>query len=110
MTIRISDTIQKCKAILARHYGSQFQGLVLYGSASRGQDGVESDLDVLVLLREPLDYFQELRRIIDLLYPVQLETDYLISAKPAPVDAFMGGDLQFYRNARKEGKFYAANA
>jgi predicted nucleotidyltransferase len=108
--MRISDTIEKCKAILTRHYGSQFQGLVLYGSAARGHVGVESDLDLLVLLREPLDYFRELRCIIDLLYPVQIETDHLISANPAPVDAFMGGDRQLYRNAKKEGRFYAANA
>ena len=110
MTIPVGDTIQQCKAILEQNYGSQFQGLVLYGSVARGQMGVESDIDLLVLLSEPFDYFKELRRIIELLYPIQLETEWLISAKPAPVDAFRVGTLQLYRNAKREGKFYAAEA
>ena len=110
MAIPISDTVQKCKVILERHYGSQFRGLVLYGSAARDQADVESDIDVLVLLSEPVEYVRELRRIIDLLYPIQLETERLISAKPAPVDAFEDGKWQLYRTAKKEGKFYAAKS
>ncbi|MBN1868719.1 hypothetical protein JW916_15670, partial [Candidatus Sumerlaeota bacterium] len=37
------------------------------------------------------------------LYPVQLESDRLISAKPAPVDEFEQGRTQLYRNAKREG-------
>jgi len=108
MTMTVSDTVQKCKEILERHYGSQFQGLLLYGSVAREQTRVESDIDLLVLLSDPLDYFEELRRIIDLLYPIQLETERLISAKPAMADEFRAGKLQLYRNAKREGRVYAA--
>jgi len=38
-----------------------------------------------------------------LLYPVQLDTDQLISAKPAPLDEFENGSIQLYRNAKREG-------
>jgi len=41
-----------------------------------------------VLLSQPFDYLQELRRIVELLYPIQLDSDQLISAKPAPLDEF----------------------
>jgi len=98
-----TDAIRECRVILERHYGSQFKGLVLYGSMARDQAEVGSDIDLLVLLDEPFDYFQELRRIIDLLYPVQLDTDRLISAKPAPVTEFEVGSIQLYRNAKREG-------
>ncbi len=104
----VNDTVQKCKDRLERHYGSRFEGLVLYGSVAREQRDVESDIDLLVLLSGPFDYFEELRRIIDLLYPIQLETEQLISAKPATVDEFQVGSLQLYRNAKREGEFYAA--
>jgi hypothetical protein len=50
-----------------------------------------------------LDYFQELQQIIDLLYPVQLESEYLISAKPVAADEFGRGELQLYRNVKREG-------
>jgi len=99
----INEVTQNCRAILANYYGVRFRGLVLYGSLARDQAGSASDIDLLVLLNKPFDYFRELRQIIDLLYPVQLDTDRLISAKPAPVDEFEEGSIGFYRNAKKEG-------
>lgn len=99
----IAQTVQKCRTALENHYGSRFKGLVLYGSVVRGQAGLGSDIDLLVLLDKPFDYFQEVRQIIDLLYPTQLDTDQLISAKPAAVAEFEAGSIQLYRNAKREG-------
>jgi len=99
----MSEITLECKRVLARHYGSQLNGLILYGSAARGQTSSESDIDLLVLLKNPFDYFRELRRIVDLLYPIQLESDHLISAKPAATDEFERGVLQLYRNIKQEG-------
>ena len=103
MQAAITDAVQKCRTIIERHYGSQFRGLVLYGSVARDEAGPGSDIDLLVLLDEPFDYFRELRQIVDLLYSVQLDTDQLISALPAPVDEFEAGSIQLYRNAKREG-------
>ena len=55
------------------------------------------------MLKKPFDYFKELRQITNLLYPVQLESEKLISVKPAPEDEFYEGSIQIYRNAKKEG-------
>jgi len=101
----ITDVVQKCRAVLENHYGSQFRGLVLYGSLARNQAIPASDIDLLVLLSKPFDYFEELRQIIDMLYPVQLDSDRLISAKPASFDEFEQGTIALYRNARREGAF-----
>ncbi|MFH1371578.1 MAG: nucleotidyltransferase domain-containing protein [Planctomycetota bacterium] len=99
----ISEVTQNCRVILENYYGSRFRGLLLYGSLAREQASITSDIDLLVLLNKPFDYFKELRQIIDLLYPIQLDTDRLISAKPAPVDEFEEGSVGFYRNAKREG-------
>ena len=101
MPIRI--LIKRCKKILADYYGHKFQGLVLYGSVAAKQSDKESDIDLLVLLRKPVNYFKELRRLTDLLYPLQLESDQLISAKPADFGAYRKGDIQLYRNVKKYG-------
>jgi len=37
------------------------------------------------------------------LYPVQLESKQLISAKPASASDFELGTISLYRNARREG-------
>jgi predicted nucleotidyltransferase len=99
----VVETIHQCKSFLADNYGSRFKGLILYGSLARDQAAPASDIDLLVLLTQPVDYLLELRRIVELLYPIQLESDRLISAKPAPFDEFEEGSIQLYRNAKREG-------
>ncbi|MBN1667434.1 MAG: nucleotidyltransferase domain-containing protein [Anaerolineales bacterium] len=98
-----AEILDRCKQILQEHYGPALAGMLLYGSVARGQAEPGSDLDLLVLLREPFDYFQELWQIVNLLYPAQLESEQLISAKPVAQRDFENGELQLYRNAKREG-------
>ena len=94
---------QRCKKILREYYGRKFRGLIIYGSFARGTAGRFSDIDLLVLIKRPFDFYKELRRITDLLYPLQLESDQLISAKPADFTESQKGKIQLYRNAKEEG-------
>lgn len=98
-----NQIIANCKTTLRDYYGARLKGLIVYGSVARGQADTLSDIDLLVLLNKPFDYFYELRRIVDLLYPIQLESDHLISAKPASIDDYEQGSLQVYRNIKREG-------
>lgn len=100
----IRKVLKACKAALESYYGDQFKGLVVYGSVARNQAEATSDIDLLVLLSPPFDYFSELRQVIDVLYPVQLESEQLISARPVRPDEFERGAIQLYRNAKREGK------
>jgi len=99
----MNPILKKCNHILRDYYGEKFQGLILYGSMVRGQADNFSDIDLLVLLKEPVNYFQELRKIVELLYPVQLESERLISAKPAAKEEFESGEILLYRFAKSEG-------
>jgi len=100
---RVRKLLSECKRALEVYYGAQFRGLVLFGSMARNQAIPSSDIDLLVLLERPFDYFREIRQIIDLLYPIQLDSEQLISAKPTPVEEFEKGSTLLYRNAQKEG-------
>jgi predicted nucleotidyltransferase len=95
---------RRCKRALQDHYGAQFRGLVLYGSAAQRKASAESDIDLIVLLNRPFDHLHELRQIVDLLYPIQLESERLISVQPAAFDEFEEGRLQLYRNAKRQGR------
>jgi len=99
----MNDIIKKCKIALEKHYKDRFKGLLLYGSKARNQADISSDIDMLVLLGQPLDYFHELRTITELLYPVQLESEQLISVKPVLEKDYEDGILQLYRNAKRDG-------
>jgi predicted nucleotidyltransferase len=99
----VNPIIQKCREVLEKYYGQRLKGIILYGSMARGEADSASDIDLLVLLSPPFDYFAELRQIVDLLYPVQLESERLISAKPALASDYELGSISLYRNARREG-------
>ncbi|MEK7251537.1 MAG: nucleotidyltransferase domain-containing protein [Bacteroidota bacterium] len=98
-------TIVQCRQVLETHYGAKLRGVLLYGSLARKTSNPASDIDLLVLLNKPFDYFGELRRLVDLLYPLQLECERFISAKPAPYDEYEAGRIQLYRTAKREGTF-----
>lgn len=99
----VQHTLGNCKQQLQQHYNHKLKALILYGSAAKQQLTPQSDLDLLVLLEPPLDYFQELRAIVDLLYPLQLDASHWISAKPAVTHEFEQGLTQLYRNIHQEG-------
>jgi predicted nucleotidyltransferase len=101
----VNEVVKKCKMALESHYGTQLKGVILYGSTARNQADSMSDIDLLVLLGQPFDYFSELRQVIDVLYPIQLESERLISARPVSLEEFERGSIQLYRNAKREGIF-----
>ena len=100
---RQNSILKKCKATLAKYYGDRLKGVILYGSMARKQATPTSDIDLLVLLAPPLDYFAELWQIVNMLYPLQLESEHLISAKPVSIKDFEAGSVSLYRNAKREG-------
>jgi predicted nucleotidyltransferase len=95
--------LDRCREALARHYGTRLRKVILFGSAARGQAGVESDLDLLVVLEGPVDVVGEIRVLTDLLFPIQLESDRYISAQAASADDYENGRIQLYRNIQREG-------
>jgi predicted nucleotidyltransferase len=101
--LSISSTLPACKQALGDHYGNRLNGLLLFGSTARQAMPPRSDIDLLGLLKPPLNYFAELRTIVDVLYPLQLEASHWIAAKPATLEALGAGITQLYRNIQKEG-------
>jgi predicted nucleotidyltransferase len=99
----IESLLAQARTRLEEHYGRRLAAVVLHGSVARGTAEPESDIDLLVLLRDDLDYFQELRTLVNLLYPLQLDFERVISALPASVEEYESGSLQLYRNAAHEG-------
>ncbi|MEO0351132.1 MAG: nucleotidyltransferase domain-containing protein [Cyanobacteria bacterium P01_A01_bin.15] len=102
-TLSIKHTLLACETTLLKHYEQRLKGLILFGSAARQEITDASDIDLLVVLPPVLDHSQELSTLVDLLYPIQLESTHWISAKPAAQDEFEAGKVQLYRNIQQEG-------
>lgn len=98
-----TELLNEIKSRLAQAHGKRLRGVVLYGSEARGQAGPDSDVDILVLLDEPVDYGRDLEANLDALYPLSLEIGRRISAKPISARQYETVDCPLYRSARREG-------
>ncbi len=96
-------TLQQCRALLQRLYGTRLKGVVLYGSCARGTEATESDIDLMVLLDGPVDAAQEIRRMWEVLYPLQLESARLLSVVPVDAALYDQGAYALFRQAKAEG-------
>lgn len=101
---RISrELLQRIKTALQKTYGGRLKGVMLYGSEARGEAAEDSDIDLLVLLTGPVEAWDEIKTIIDAIYPIQLEIDRMISARPADAATYEEGEFPLYRNVKEEG-------
>jgi len=77
--------LKELRASLEDLYGDNLIGIRLFGSYARRQATPDSDVDILLVLREIGDYGTEVRRVSDLLSRVSLEYGKTIA--PVFVDA-----------------------
>ncbi len=104
MTTLVSQEIfPRIKARLSDVFGTRLQGMLVYGSQARNEVTSFSDMDILVLLSPPVSLGEDLRLVIDAVYPLQLEFEQLIHALPVNVETYRAGEFALYRNAKREG-------
>jgi predicted nucleotidyltransferase len=95
--------LRRIRSELEVTYGQRLRLVMLYGSEARGEARPDSDIDVLVLLDEVTQYGAELQRCLTALYPLSLELDRPISAKPVAMQEYETFDCPLYRRVRQEG-------
>ncbi len=95
--------LERCARAIREAYPGRLAGIVLFGSTARGDDTPESDIDLLVLIEGDYDLWEEIERLVDSLYSLQLESGRLISAKPTRAEDYRSGATMLYRNAVEEG-------
>ena len=98
----ILPLVRRVKARIEAHYGERFAGLRLYGSYARGEAGPESDVDLLVLLHGDVDRWEEIGRLVDLTYDIEVETGTILSLHPRSVEAYEAAESYFLRNVRAD--------
>jgi len=101
--MRREELLSEIKSRLQAAHAERLYGVVLYGSEARGDAEQDSDIDVLVLLKGPIAYLHDLRTNISALYPLVLEIERPIHAKPVDVDVYEEAVFPLYRNAKTEG-------
>jgi len=84
-------------------YGERLVQMILFGSQARGDAEPGSDVDVLVVLKDPVHVGEEVHRTIDLVADLSLQHNEVISCVFLGENRFKHRDGPLLRNVRKEG-------
>jgi len=77
--LHIRKLMKELKAGLVRIYGDRLKAVYLYGSYARGDYRQGSDVDVMILLKNYRNYWNEQKKISQLASDVSLEYDVTVS-------------------------------
>jgi len=84
-------------------YGDRLKRVYLFGSHARGDAREGSDIDVAVVLRGPVDRWEERDRTNDLLSELSLRDDCLLSAVFVSEEELRTAPYAIHRSILREG-------
>lgn len=95
--------LTQLRSALTNIYRDRLVQVVLYGSQARGDAEVGSDIDVLVVLKDPVRPIEEIARLGPFLTDLSLEHSTLVSCAFVSEDRFREEESPFLMNVRREG-------
>ena len=105
MTVRpeIEALLDDFKQRLEVLYGERLIEVVLFGSVARGEDTPESDVDVLVVLRGPVDHYAESEPLSAVMVDLMARYGEFVVPVVMSESTFRTGDWPLLTNVRTEG-------
>ena len=98
---RLAQFVTDLYAVL----GEKLESVILYGSEARGTASEDSDIDIVILLRDPLTGVEN-ERMSDLLVDFNIDTGRVLSVIDVSKDDSLkwGGTMPFFQNLSREGR------
>lgn len=97
------EILQAYQTGLKKVLGEALDTLILYGSHAREEDTMESDIDVLCVMRQPFDYGGMIARTSELTARLSLEYGVVLSRAFITCEEYETRQLPFLMNVRREG-------
>lgn len=100
---KVKDILPRVKEVLLGIYGDRVVDVVLYGSFAKNAFTEDSDIDVAVVFKRKVNKAEEIDRIYDSLYDLELETEELISVNPISLEEFENSVWPLFYHIKTEG-------
>ena len=103
MSPKVKTILAELRSRLEALYGDRLVKLILYGSQARGDAEPDSDIDVLVVLKGPVQVGTEIERGSAITAAVSLEHDVVISSVYVPEDRYKQDRSPLFLNIEVDG-------
>jgi uncharacterized protein len=100
---KIATILTPLRDYLQREYQERLDRIVLFGSQARGEATAASDIDILIVLEDPVNASEELNRTSQFIAQLCLEHNLLISRLFIPRSRFETENSPLLRNIRQDG-------
>lgn len=100
---QILSILMPLRDYLQQEYQDRFDRIILFGSQARGEATAASDIDVLIVLQDPVNVSEELKRTSRFIAQLCLDHNLLISRLFMPRSRFEVENSPLLRNIRREG-------
>ncbi|MBI1794646.1 MAG: nucleotidyltransferase domain-containing protein [Chloroflexi bacterium] len=101
--LRIRKLMKELKEGLVRIYGDRLKAVYLYGSYARGEAQSDSDIDVMIVLKNYQSYGKEIDRTGELVSGLSLNYGISISRVIIKEIQWKESDTSLLRNIRVDG-------
>ncbi|KAA9352984.1 nucleotidyltransferase domain-containing protein [Larkinella humicola] len=100
----IQSLIKAVKSRLEIWYKSRLDRIILYGSYARGDYHEESDIDLLIILKDKkVSRLQEINDLVALKYDLMISNNILLSTKAVTESDYKNRPNAIYYFIRREG-------
>lgn len=100
----VHKILEELRAGLEKLYGDELEQIILYGSYARGDARPpDSDLDVIAVITDYEDRWEELKRTSQLVSGLSLKHEVSVSLLLVRHAEWEKGEELLYTNAREEG-------
>ena len=103
MNPRLRTILTELRSRLEALYGDRLVKLMLYGSQARGDAEPDSDIDVLVVLKDAVNAGREIERTGDIVSDVSLLNRVVVSCVFVSDERFRSEWTPLLANVRREG-------
>ena len=101
---KVKTALAELKRRFEDLYGDRLVKMILYGSHARGDAGRWSDIDVMVVLKGPVDHSEEVFRTGEVSSELCLKHDVVVQRFFLDEKRLAAGDGPVLRNIRREGR------